>query len=311
MTSVYRKQHITGAGALILLFLVAAFKPAHSSQHVELKNLNIRTNNQLRELRSHVRKSLYTIKSGRDAAELPDLTFYRYRVKKSDSFWSILSSTSMDMDTLLSVNDLASPQDIKKGSVIYIPNMRGVIAKERAVLSVRKTIRTCGIDPKYVYRANKTDSLKKKYLFIPCGRVSSLQRSLFLGTAFLHPTGLGRRSSGFGTRIDPFNKHGFEFHSGIDIACPVNTRVRAARKGSVVFCGHRGGYGKLIVIRHEHGYKTYYGHLNRSLVKKGQAVGSGDIIALSGNTGRTTGPHLHFEIRRAGKAVNPALMIHQ
>jgi murein DD-endopeptidase MepM/ murein hydrolase activator NlpD len=76
-----------------------------------------------------------------------------------------------------------------------------------------------------------------------------------------------------------------------------------------VFSGIEGGYGKLVVIEHEYGYRSFYGHLSRPLVKPGDAVKRGAVIALSGNTGRTTGPHLHFEVRRGGTAVHPGVLI--
>ncbi|HSA16417.1 MAG TPA: M23 family metallopeptidase, partial [Spirochaetota bacterium] len=72
-----------------------------------------------------------------------------------------------------------------------------------------------------------------------------------------------------------------------------------------------GGYGHLVVIQHEMGYRTYYGHLSGYNVKPGETVEPGDLIAYSGNSGRTTGPHLHFEIRRGGTAVNPSLYLHR
>jgi len=85
----------------------------------------------------------------------------------------------------------------------------------------------------------------------------------------------------------------------------MGTRVHAARSGEVVFSGYEDGYGNLVIIEHEFGYRSYYGHLSKSLVKNGQQVKPGETIALSGNTGRSTGPHLHFEIRKNGRALNP------
>lgn len=94
-------------------------------------------------------------------------------------------------------------------------------------------------------------------------------------------------------------------HNGIDIGMPIGTSVKAADGGKVTFAGWKSGYGYLVIIDHENGYKTYYGHLSKTLVKKGQRVYRGQIIAKSGNTGRTTGPHLHFEVRKNNVPVNP------
>jgi murein DD-endopeptidase MepM/ murein hydrolase activator NlpD len=161
----------------------------------------------------------------------------------------------------------------------------------------------------YVRRANKSESLEKDFVFIPCGKVSGLERSMFLGSAFISPIKTGRTTSGFGTRRDPFNENKSQFHRGVDIGCPVGTKIYSARAGRVTFAGYADGYGKLVILEHEHGYTTYYGHLSRFTVKQGDKVGAGQSVAFSGNTGRTTGPHLHFEIRRHGRALNPETFV--
>lgn len=114
----------------------------------------------------------------------------------------------------------------------------------------------------------------------------------------------GRISSGFGYRKNPFGRNR-EFHSGIDIANNYNTKIVASGSGIVTFAGYNGGLGKVIVISHGYGYQTIYGHNNKILVKVGDKVKKGDVIALMGSSGRSTGPHVHFEIRYYGKAVNP------
>ncbi|MBC7100009.1 M23 family metallopeptidase, partial [Candidatus Bipolaricaulota bacterium] len=114
----------------------------------------------------------------------------------------------------------------------------------------------------------------------------------------------GTISSSFGPRIHPI--YGVpSFHTGIDIAVPEGTPVRAAAGGTVTFSGWQEGFGLLVVIDHENGYETYYGHLSRLLVAPGQSVSAGETIALSGNTGLSTGPHLHFEVRYLGTPVDP------
>lgn len=123
----------------------------------------------------------------------------------------------------------------------------------------------------------------------------------------LMPT-TGRITSGFGYRRNPFGS-GREFHTGIDIANSYNTEIKAAGSGVVTFAGYNGGYGRVIMISHGYGYQSIYGHNNKILVKVGQKVEKGQVIALMGSTGRSTGPHLHFEIRYYGKAVNPKTVI--
>lgn len=119
-----------------------------------------------------------------------------------------------------------------------------------------------------------------------------------------HTVTEGRISSTFGTRADPI--HGRrKMHAGIDIAAPSGTPIRALRDGEVTFAGRSGGYGNLVVIDHGDGLESRYAHASRLGVKPGQRVEAGEELATVGATGRATGAHLHLEVRRDGRAVDP------
>ncbi|RJP70724.1 MAG: M23 family metallopeptidase [Candidatus Abyssobacteria bacterium SURF_17] len=111
-------------------------------------------------------------------------------------------------------------------------------------------------------------------------------------------------SSGFGYRTDPINGKR-RFHEGIDLVAPRRTPVMAPADGVVIFSGWREGLGRTVELRHEYGYRTIYGHNDKLLKKKGDHVTRGDVISLVGSSGRSTGPHLHYEVRLNGKLVNP------
>ncbi len=116
----------------------------------------------------------------------------------------------------------------------------------------------------------------------------------------------GAISSRYGYRIDPKTKRREAFHRGIDIAAPIGTPVRASSGGTVIMADfNKNGYGNLVVIEHEKELVTYYGHLDRIQVVRGQNVEAGEVIGALGKTGQTTGPHLHFEVRRGGTAYDP------
>jgi len=115
---------------------------------------------------------------------------------------------------------------------------------------------------------------------------------------------LKRVASGYGMRIDPIY-HVRRFHQGMDFSAPIGTEVFATGNAKVEFAGWRQGYGNTVILDHGYGYKTLYAHLYKTLVKKGQRVRRSDIIALVGNTGKSTGPHLHYEVRLNGKPVDP------
>jgi murein DD-endopeptidase MepM/ murein hydrolase activator NlpD len=94
-------------------------------------------------------------------------------------------------------------------------------------------------------------------------------------------------------------------HAGVDFRQKTGSEVKATGKGVVIHAGTAGGYGLMVEIDHGNGITTRYGHLSKILVKEGDVVDAGDLIALSGSTGRSTGPHLHYEVRRNGNAVDP------
>jgi murein DD-endopeptidase MepM/ murein hydrolase activator NlpD len=115
----------------------------------------------------------------------------------------------------------------------------------------------------------------------------------------------GPVSSGFGWRRDPFTGE-TRFHRGIDVAQPYGRDVSVAASGTVVFAGERGTYGTMVVVEHASGQQTRYAHLSESAVRVGEAVETGQVIGKAGNSGRSTGSHLHFEVVAFGQAVDPA-----
>jgi murein DD-endopeptidase MepM/ murein hydrolase activator NlpD len=133
------------------------------------------------------------------------------------------------------------------------------------------------------------------------------QRSLLASTPSIWPA-RGWVTSDFGQRLDPYTADRVQ-HTGMDIAAPHGKEVIAPSDGTVVFSGLEGGYGNVIVIDHGYGIKTRYGHLAKMLVKAGDKVKRGVQIATVGNTGRSTGPHLHYEVRVNGIPQNPRKFI--
>lgn len=120
----------------------------------------------------------------------------------------------------------------------------------------------------------------------------------------------GKLTSRFGKRVDPVTRRRQTFHKGIDIAAPAGTPVYAAGDGIVSTAGFvKNGYGNLIIIRHADDIASYYGHLSAISVRSGRVINKGDLIGRVGSTGRSTGPHLHFEVRRGDRALDPESFI--
>jgi len=126
---------------------------------------------------------------------------------------------------------------------------------------------------------------------------STTTKKINLGISFVRPTS-GVVTSRFGARWG-------STHTGIDVGAPIGTPIYAAASGTVIFSGWKGTLGKLIVVNHGNGVQTYYAHCSSLLVSSGATVSAGQLIAKMGSTGRSTGPHLHFEIRVNGSALNP------
>lgn len=122
-----------------------------------------------------------------------------------------------------------------------------------------------------------------------------------------HPLkGKGKTTSRFGMRNHPIiGKE--KFHTGIDIAVEVGTSVHVAATGFVIYAGKIGGYGRCVIVRHKYGYETIYAHLIAYNTKKGKNVNQGDVIGYVGSTGRSTGNHLHYEVRHRNKPVKPIM----
>ncbi len=127
--------------------------------------------------------------------------------------------------------------------------------------------------------------------------------------AFVLPAaGLAQMTSGFGVRADPFHGRA-KNHSGVDLAKPTGTPIYATANGKIGRAGRVGSYGNLVEINHGNGYQTRYAHMHRIFVKSGQFVRRGTQIGEVGSTGRSTGPHLHYEVRFNGKALDPTPFI--
>ncbi len=287
----------------IKLFL---FFLSHSiySETILLENLEY-DNPVLKELREFVKINL---KNSKSSSELPTkLKFYKYKVSKGDNFFRIMARTGMNIDTLSSANHLSSPQDIRVGMILMIPNMRGVYDIDELEKSEKnKKI----LSEKYdVYEKNMIFDEERKEYFFAGKTLTKLEKSFFYGLVFHPPLQKGSLTSGYGTRTDPFTKKK-TFHGGLDIASSKGSPVYASADGEVIFSDKKGGYGKLIIIKHIMGFETRYGHLDEFKVKEGELVKRGDLIGKVGSTGRATGPHLHFEVIRNKKNEKPIFYKH-
>ncbi|RKY01206.1 hypothetical protein DRP77_10165 [Candidatus Poribacteria bacterium] len=256
--------------------------------------------------------NVITEREREEAKSYPPVVFREYVVRKGDNIWKIAKKFGLDWYTVLSVNRLKNANYLRPGQKLRIPNQRGVLHVVKRGETLEDIALKYDVKISHIVGANRItdpDQIKAgTELFIPNAKLTYKKRQEIVRRSNIPPTFImpcrGRISSRFGWRLHPIY-HRRMFHSGIDIVAPRGTLVYAARSGRVKFAGWLGGYGRLVVIDHGNGYETRYAHLSSILVRKGQRVRTGQPIGRVGNTGVTTGVHLHFEVRRGGKPVNP------
>jgi len=234
------------------------------------------------------------------------LSVRTYTVRNGDTIDRIAKRFGLRQDTLISMNNLQGPQSIRSGIQLKIPNMDGVSHKVRRGDSLLSLTKAYGADMTRIVDANDlsdgTISVGQS-LFIPNARLSSATMQNFYGDTFVWPA-RGAISSPFGYRSNPFT--GLRtYHSAIDIVVPLGTKVKATRAGTVADTGYNSVFGNYIILKHSGGYQSLYGHLSAIDVREGASVAQGSVIGNSGNTGQSTGPHLHFSIFKNGKALDP------
>lgn len=187
----------------------------------------------------------------------------------------------------------------------------GIVVKKYTVQkkdNLSKIARSFSIDVAKLKKANSltSDQLKiGQILEVPVQVKNASSSRVVLKKIFILPVPQSRVTSRFGRRVDPFNKYNRVYHSGLDLAAKVGAPVLSAADGEVVFTGRNGGYGNSVTIQHKNGYKTVYAHCSQILVEVGETVKMGRVVALVGRTGTATGAHLHFEVFRNGKIMNP------
>lgn len=259
-----------------------------------------------------------------------------YRVKTGDTFQSIGSRYGVSWELVAAMNNISAPYDLLPGQQIYIPRdpqTEIVVAKGDTLWDLS---RKYGVDlgTLMVYNGLYAGDVLSvgQVLYVPDGATvgepvitASAQAvaSRSAATVNYRPTATKKTASNTGSATVSANKGGWVLpikgtvtseygkrksgsHHGIDLAAPKGTTIKAAKSGTVLYSGwYNSIYGNAVIIDHGNGQKTLYGHCSKTTAKEGAKVAAGEAIAKVGSTGRSTGPHVHFEIYIDGKTVNP------
>lgn len=287
---------------IIYLLILFIFHPVYSETTTILLQSMSYDNDQYLTLSEATIASKNRMLKGIREEEYTFPKIFRYKVKQGEDIWTIIARTSLNIDTIATLNRLDFIGMVKEGGDVLLPDTLGVFL-DRDRYEKAEIAQKYSIEEDNILTAEDPLNPEKELIFIPEVELSFLERTYLSGVVFHAPL-MGARTSGYGLRVDPFINE-MTFHGGIDISAKEGRIVRASRGGRVFYTGEESGYGNLIMLQHELGYYTIYGHLMEALVENGQDVETGQSIGKVGTTGRTTGPHLHFEIRRFGKQLNP------
>lgn len=250
--------------------------------------------------------------AGVDTGRFSQLEVSSYTVRPGDTLGAIALEHDLNLDTLISFNRIDDVRRIQVGAQYQIPDRDGLLYTVRRGEGLSSIAEEHGTTVNAILDANDLRSgtvQEGQVLFVPGARMGNTELRIILGELLAWPT-QGVFTSGFGMRPDPFTGR-TRFHNGIDLSNRIGTPVRAAASGRVVHVESQiGNYGRFVILRHPDGFQTLYAHLDSFSVRNGQTVSRGQQIGSMGNTGRSTGPHLHFSVIHNGTFVNPMRYLH-
>ncbi len=244
-----------------------------------------------------------------DTITFPSIDGLYYKLEKNDTLAKIAKKYGISVVDIVDYNNI-NPKKLKAGSTIFL---KGVTLQKYKDVEGRLIAAQQAKEDKNKNKEKEKEKPEKP----PKGAKGSApppppppqddddggRSAAYSGAGFAYPVRYAGVSSPFGNRYHPVLKR-YILHTGVDLVAKY-VPLRAAKSGVVTFAGNMSGYGKIIIIRHDNGYETRYAHLSVISTNVGEHVNQGDLIGKTGNSGRTTGAHLHFEIRQNGVPKNP------
>lgn len=318
-----KKYFIITFGVLVSIIFVGAFIRPHKT----LNNSTIVTeSNQLSSNTSSV--NIETSSTKEESKDVKNAEIINYTVKAGDTVKTIADLYGVNTTTIAVSNGISENTALKEGQALRFPSVNGVLYK----VNNNETL----WDIALVYNKNVNELIKvnslenpnklklNQELFIPdankllkvkdnsdnrlLAKTETPQKTLSRGGSISSAIKASSTKVAWplrGSITSPFGIRSRDNHTGIDISASIGTPIKAASNGKVVYAGWQDGYGNLLIIQASSGLQTYYAHTSKILVNLGRTVSEGQVVAEVGMSGRTTGPHLHFEVRKNGSPVNP------
>jgi murein DD-endopeptidase MepM/ murein hydrolase activator NlpD len=234
------------------------------------------------------------------------LEIITYTVRAGDSLQAIAKRLGISSDSLISLNGITNARSLKAGTQLKVPNMDGLVHRVAGGDSLGSLAKRYKTDVTRLVDANDLGSSvirPGQVIFIPGARLPEAELRRVFGELVVWPL-RGRLSSPFGFRPDPFTGVR-SFHGGIDIVGDIGDPVRASADGTVAAVGYSVIFGNYVILNHSDGMQSLYGHLSSIGVRQGQTIRQGIALGAVGNTGYSTGPHLHFGLFKRGAAISP------
>ena len=254
-----------------------------------------------------------------DTITFPSIDGLYYKLEKNDTLAKIAKKYGISVVDIVDYNNI-NPKRLKAGSTIFL---KGVTLQKYKDVEGRLIAAQQAKEDKKKNKNKEKEKEKEKEKPEkppkepkgsppppppPEDNDDGGRSAAYSGAGFAYPVRYAGVSSPFGNRYHPVLKR-YILHTGVDLVAKY-VPLRAAKAGVVTFAGNMSGYGKIIIIRHDNGYETRYAHLSVISTNVGEHVNQGDLIGKTGNSGRTTGAHLHFEIRQNGVPKNPMKYLH-
>ena len=244
---------------------------------------------------------------GRAEDTAQHLTIYQYTVRQGDDILSVSARCNIPYSALVSLNRINEMTSLQEGGILLLPSCPGLFIPENYETELEKLLTATRLsqEDSVEIRINRGGGTSEIFHFLPGADFSPTERTFFLNYGMRFPLRHFRITSTYGMRQNPVSGN-IVMHQGIDLAAPTGTEVYAVSDGQVTTIGNDPIYGIYIIITHRNRLTSLYGHLSRVETSLNSNVRSGTLIGRVGSTGQSTGPHLHFELRQDGRAIDPA-----